>query len=273
MSRIKFQNVLLALKDYKVSFFIFLKLLVIHISNLYSDAQSFYENCQEDESNKILSINLNSINNPNNSNSEDDNDSIGPGDSISIVGSNQDYNKPKNVNSIKTNKKVLIIQNIDLTEFNNDETVISVYAENLVPFNPIEKIEVSKLFANTYYIIFKNEFEFNNAFTRYKRRPSIGQTKIDIFEAFKTDSIVGCLENHKEYNTDIFEWHFSNRNKSGVDKYLKIQDCKPFVIIQFPDQKYVNTVLKNKHVFKNGALIPEILYNSKLVPNFDQQNK
>jgi hypothetical protein len=132
---------------------------------------------------------------------------------------------------------------------------------------------VSKLFANTCYIIFKNDFEFNNAFTRYKRRPSIGQTKIDIFEAFKTDSIVGCLENHKEYNTDIFEWHFSNRNKSGVDKYLKIQDYKPFVIIQFPDQKYVNTVLKNKHVFKNGALIPEILYNSKLVPNFDQQNK
>ena len=67
--------------------------------------------------------------------------------------------------------------------------------------------------------------------------------------------------------------NFSNRNKSGVDKYLKIQDCKPFVIIQFPDQTYVNTVLKNKHVFKNGALIPEILYNSKLVPNFDQQNK
>ncbi len=242
---------------------------------MYSDAQLFHDNCKEDESNKILSINLNSINNTKNSNSDDDNDSLGPGDSISMVGSNHVYKKPKNMNSIKTNKKVLIIQNIDLTEFNNDKTVISVYAENLVPFNPIETIEVSKLFANTYYIIFKNDFEFNNAFTRYKRRPSIGQTKIDIFEAFKTDSIVGCLENHKEYNTYIFEWHFSNKNRSGVDKYLKIQDCKPFIIIQFPDQTYVNTVLKNKHkhVFKNGALIPEILYNSKLLPNFDQQNK
>ena len=236
------------------------------------DAQSFYENCQEDRTNSILSINLNSFNNSNNNNiDDDDDDSIDPNDSISIVGSNHGY-QTKNVNLIKTNKKVLIIQNIDLAEFKNDPTVISVYAENLVPHNPVENIETSKLFDRTFYIQFQNDFDFNNAYIRHKRRPSIGHINIEIFEAFNTNSIVGCLENHKEYYIDIFEWHFSNKNKSGVDKYLKIQDCKPFVIVQFPDQTHVNTVLKNKskHVFKNGAFISEILYNSKLVPNCEQ---
>ena len=167
----------------------------------------------------------------------------------------------------------MIIRNLDISKFNDDLTIFTVYAENLVPNNQIVKIEASKLFENTFYVTFGKEFEFKNAYKRHQRRPIIRKSKIEILEAFKTDSIVGCLESRNKIDIGILDWHFTNRQKSGVSEYSSFKECEPFVIIKLRDHMKVNAVLQKKnHIIHLENFIPEIFYNPKIVPNFEALN-
>ena len=206
----------------------------------------------------------------NNNKNSDSDDSIEIGDSVSTIGNKSLSQNQFNARDelFKVNKKILILTNFTINN-ENDMTILMVYAENLVPNNIIENITASKLFKNTFYIKFRNLFEFNNVLIRHKRRPSIRENKIEILEAYNTNSIVGAFENNGNIKVEVLEFYFGNKNKSGVDKFLKLKKCSPFVVIQFFNQEQVNTVLGREQKISNVHFVSENFYNPKLVPSYE----
>jgi hypothetical protein len=169
-------------------------------------------------------------------------------------------------------KNILIIYNINITQ-DNDHTIVMIYAENLVPNNPIKFLVTSKLFKNTHYVTFRDPYDFKNVLQRHQRRPKIKQEKTEVLQAFITNSVIGALEDLSEKRNDILDFHFTNKNKSGVDKYVEINERKPFTIIQFYSQQQIDSVLARTHTFNKVNFIVENYYNPKLIDFYHDQVK
>lgn len=169
-------------------------------------------------------------------------------------------------------KNILIIYNIDITQ-DYDHTIVMIYAENLVPNNPIKFLVTSKLFKNTHYVTFRDPYDFKNVLQRHQRRPKIKQEKTEVLQAFITNSVIGVLEDLSEKRNDILDFHFTNKNKSSVDKYVEIQARKPFTIIQFYNQQQIDSVLAQTHIFNKVNFIVENYYNPKLIDFYHDQVK
>ena len=169
-------------------------------------------------------------------------------------------------------KNILIILNIDIS-VDNDNTIVTYYAENLVPRNPIQLVITSKLFKNTHYVTFRDAYDFKNVQQRHQRRPKIRQARTEVLQAWVTNSIIGALEDFSEKSDDILDLYFTNKNKSGVNKYVSFKGQKPFKIIEFHNQQQINAVLARKHVFNKVNFLVEDYYHPKLVEYFYDQEK
>ena len=180
--------------------------------------------------------------------------------------------EPFDESQFEKHKNILVIYNIDITG-DNDNTIVMIYAENLVPNNPIQFLVTSKMFKNTHYVTFRDAYDFKNVLQRHQRRPKINQAKTEVLQAFILNSVIGVLEDLSEKSYDILDLYFTNRNKSGVDKYVSINERKPFKIIQFYNQQQIDSVLARTHTFNKVNFIVENYYNPKLIDFYHDQVK
>jgi hypothetical protein len=161
----------------------------------------------------------------------------------------------------KVNHKVLILRNIS----NTDHLFITLYAENIVPDNEIVEISTSKIFPETFYIKFENDFDYSTVEERHQKRSVFRNRTIQILKAYQTKSIVCVQDNRQEILYDLIDLHFTNKKRSGVDSYFSIKEKKPFVIIQFETDDQVNAVLSRKHDLCKQELLVENNYNLNLI--------
>lgn len=161
-------------------------------------------------------------------------------------------------------KHMLIFKNIKLP---TDETVLQMYIENLVQDNDIISHVQSKIFKDTIYVKFLKEIDFKRVKERHERRPKLKDTFIEVFQAFKTNSIVSILSTFdKQSSHDLLDLHFTNPKRSASDSYISLEQKGPFIIVKFEDEEKRNKVLSKKdQKIGKAELILEQLYNEELL--------
>jgi hypothetical protein len=89
-------------------------------------------------------------------------------------------------------KKVLIINNIDDLglESNNDDSVVKIYAEYLLPDNDVVKLTKSNIFKDTYFIEYSNDINKETLMAKYNKKSKLRNRDIHIFDSFITNSLI-----------------------------------------------------------------------------------
>jgi len=97
--------------------------------------------------------------------------------------------------SYDLDKSRLVVRNIDIQLKNGDTTsneylMIKLYAEHLSPDNDVLAIAQSKLVPNTFYITYKDEFEWDKLLLRYNKKTSLRNAKVELIKSFKTNAFI-----------------------------------------------------------------------------------
>jgi hypothetical protein len=183
----------------------------------------------------------------------------------------QDYtfllNEPISNLNFKEDNQVLILRNIDENE-NID--VIKIYGETLIladnELNEIVSINKSVLFHNTYFIKFKTGFNKDQCRKRAEKRPTLRDRKIEILQAFETNTIVIKQSDTFEKIENYFNLKYKKQFDFDPIKSMCIKNS--FLLIQFDSNLSANEFLNQKHdLFKNRSF--EYLFNFDLIVDYN----
>ena len=98
----------------------------------------------------------------------------------------------QNNDSYDLDKKVLIIENIDDLGFesNNDDSVVKIYAEYLLPDNDVVKLTKSNIFKDTYYVEYNNDVNKEILMAKYNKKPKLRNKDIHVLDSFSTNAMI-----------------------------------------------------------------------------------
>ena len=167
--------------------------------------------------------------------------------------------------------RAIILSNIDIT--NEDLSVVELYAEYLVPDNSIVNLTISKIVPNTYYIEFKDEFNFDTVLKRYKKRQQLRQIPIYLYEAFNTNVLL--LDLKLNFNQEKLENYLDERFNNGTKSYwqLPFKKRNPIAFITINDDSYMKKVLNLKDKIDGQQVVLEKCYNFKLIDMYIDEHK
>jgi hypothetical protein len=195
---------------------------------------------------------------------------------LNFMSYNIEVMEPFHFNQLETDNCILILKNLgsDL-----DEDIIKLYAENLIDNdlseseqnenqrNDIESLSHSKIFADTHYIKYKFNFNWDYVLSRYRRRPSLYGRQIQLLPAMKSHTvIVAPADKSVEIKElGILAMHFSNKKRSGVSSYRKIQERGSYVLLVLNNENDAKSVINRKHEIAKKEFIVEYMYNLELI--------
>lgn len=184
----------------------------------------------------------------------------------------QDYiflvNEPLYEVNYKFDNQQLILKNID---DNEDIKVVQIFAETLVlndnELNDVVQINKSQLFKNVFYVKFKFEFDWEQCRRRLERRSTLHDRKIELLQAFQTNTIVFRFQPNSAFSIDKIEQYFINNKRKFTEYPVASMNLKgQFLLIKFKSTQLMLDFINDKHrhdLFKNVSY--EKLFNFDLI--------
>lgn len=175
------------------------------------------------------------------------------------------------------NKSKLIIKDI-LVQDNSDEddSIVQMYAEHLAPDNEITHIQKSNLFANTFYITYKDELDKDQLKCRYNKKPKLRNKQINLLDSFETKSFL-IASNSKQTNAKDFEKIKSKiieeiEKREPVNYFFDLND--KFILFQIQNEMLLNDLADSVRLsLKNlgEGFVLELVYNFELLQQLTGQ--
>ena len=172
----------------------------------------------------------------------------------------QSKNDLKKIEQLKTKlPNIIVLSNIDSNE---DMSILTLYAEYLVPDNEIIEVKVSKFFKNSYMIEFKEEVNFEQVLKRYFKRTTLRNQSVKLYQAFET--YTHFISNPLDFNLQLL-------NPNSYFAY--IESMSVYVLVSQGDAT-VSNVLEKLYSFEQlEDLLPEdLLVDIKQEPIDDHLN-
>lgn len=162
--------------------------------------------------------------------------------------------------SYELNKCELAIRNIDIQLQNGDTTsndylIIKLYAEHLSPDNDVLAIAQSKLIPNTFYITYKDEFEWDKLLLRYNKKQSLRNAKLELFNSFKTNAFIIKSNGSEELDSNLVKNLLTDQILAlGMKTKFFLDEAKSYVIFQFEsnDDNEVGQLMSSISKSKEG---------------------
>lgn len=167
-------------------------------------------------------------------------------------------------------KSKLVISNL----VGDDGKFERMYAENLLRGNDVVNIKKSSIFANTFYVSYKNEIDLENLNSRFKLQSFIKNKHVHCLRSYNTKAFIisskGKLK-PKQINdlnkvkTKVKE-EISKLSKNESTGYF-IDQTEEYLLFQLDNESYVNDLINSVRFFigKNSMdLAVEYCYNFNL---------
>ncbi len=156
--------------------------------------------------------------------------------------------------------KVIVLSNIDT------KAKSELFAEYLLPDNPIASVQMSKFFAKTAYIIYRGFIDHSLLEKRYIKKHAQLKTSIQYLKAFQTSTIlisskssVSTCELMDKLSADIHA-------RLGAKPNIFLDQFCGFLICQFNSDLDSSKFLELTSEYLNeNSLISEYLYNFDLI--------
>lgn len=176
-------------------------------------------------------------------------------------------NEPLYEHNYKYDNQVLILSNINHDE---DIKVVQMFAETLIlsdnELNDVLNVKRSLIFQGVFYIKFKAEFDIEQCKKRLERRATLRDRKLDILQAFQTNTIILKFIQTPSFNLNKIEQFFLNKRKFSENPISSMNIKGSYLLIKFNSTQDVKDFLNDKHkhgLFKNIQF--EYLYSSNLI--------
>lgn len=155
----------------------------------------------------------------------------------------------------KKNFKAIILSNI---LSNEDSSLLTLYAEYLVPDNEIIEVKSSKIFKDTFIIEFKEEVNYEQVLKRYLKRSSLRNQPVKLYQANETNSY---------FIQNPFDLQQQNL-KTSDSFFVYIETMKVHLAINSNEMMINNAALEKFYSFEQlRDLLPEILIEIKQEPH------
>ena len=136
--------------------------------------------------------------------------------------------EPFEINNAQKDSRTIVLANLPPDQ---DISLIQMLAENLSSQNSVEKIVKSSVFANTFYVTYKNEVDLDRVQSRLARRPKLQNQSIVVYQAHTTYTIILKPKNKRDIKT-LLDIKF---------KFKSIRSCDSFYLVQFSSEESLNS--------------------------------
>lgn len=189
--------------------------------------------------------------------------------------SSENGHKRNDLYALDTNK--IILSNF---EPNEEDLVVQMYAEYLLPDNSVIDVECMQMISNSFCITFQDKIDFERLNLRYNKKQKLRNRQIQLLNAFKTDTLIIGKKSGKipEIDNVYNKLHenFPSTLKSDMKPFMFIEKTGKFIVCQFEDSNIellAKIILKEKKfIFDqclNFDLIKEKIFNE---PKGEGQN-
>ena len=151
---------------------------------------------------------------------------------------------------------------IILQNFSSNENLVSIefYAKSLVPSNEINRIEMSCIFADTYYFHFEKPINFNELLKRHRITPRLHEKEIKIYQSLETFMVLIELNVNGRDQKEIHKFLnsiFQRKNESYWQCFDEIFK-NPFIIVKFLKLDFKLSVLANANALIKSDFIKNV---------------
>ncbi len=178
----------------------------------------------------------------------------------------------QNHDTYDLDKKVLIISNIDDLglESNNDDSVVKIYAEYLLPDNDVVKLTKSNIFEDTYYVEYSNDVNKETLMVKYNKKSKLRNRDIHILDSFSTNSLI--IQADKSTNLSQLIQLALTKLFNKVYKYFFDELSSNLFLIQFESKisKEILELLHSEFNHLKNVLIEEAS-NFKLINDLNSK--
>lgn len=167
---------------------------------------------------------------------------------------------------LKSNPNLLILTSI---QDDKDNCKVELFAEYLLPDNPLESIEKSSFFTNTYYVTYKDCIDQELLHKRYLKKQDSLKNPIKYLTAFQTSSIlIRNISRSTNVNQLMKTLTADITSRLGSKPNIFLDQFKNYLLCQFKSEldtsKFIDSI---RPYLVQHKLTSEYCYNFELTNN------